>query len=290
MTTLARGTIVVVGAGSQLTIPLSEQLQRRGYQVTLVSRSPATEPGGAAHVFDANLQRFLPDIESADAIISLAPLPYIDRVLDMARILGTRRVIAFGSTGVFSKANSTSPVERQFVDAQRDAEMRLAAAGERGVLWTLFRPTMIYGANADQNVTFIRSMIRRFRCFPVPFGASGMRQPVHVRDLVDACVAALENPVTFRRAYNLGGGEVLLYEDMVRRICEADGRTAVILAIPKFLFYLIVLIAQKLPGLGYLRVEMVDRMFADLVADNSAATADFGYSPGSFDPPPLARP
>lgn len=191
--------------------------------------------------------RFVPTLTTADVIVSLAPLPYISRVLQMARCLGTQRIIAFGSTGTFSKANSKSRIEQEFVRAQLDAERLLRNSSATGIRWTLFRPTMIYGADADLNVTFIRTMIRRFHCFPIPFGASGMRQPVHVADLAKACFDVLENPATYGRAYNLGGGEVLLYEDMVRRISSANGERAFILPIPGFLYRLIITIARTLP-------------------------------------------
>ena len=238
------------------------------------------------HHYDSTTLTVTPPLPAIDALISLAPLPGIDEILHLVHALGIPRIIAFGSTGVFSKAASSSELERDFVRDQLDAERRLATAAQAaGVRWTLFRPTMIYGAGLDQNVTFIRSMIRRFHLFPLPIGARGLRQPVHVADLAQACVKALGNPVTFDQAYNLGGGEVIEYPEMVRRICQADGRAARLLPLPAFLYRWLVRAANRFPGLGYLRDSMVDRMFADLITDNADAIRDFGYSPRGFQPP-----
>ncbi len=143
---------------------------------------------------------------------------------------------------------------------------------------------MIYGAGTDQNVTFIRSMIRRFRVFPIPFGATGLRQPVHVEDLADACVNVLNNSATYDRAYNLGGGEVIEYAEMVRRICRADGLPPRLIFIPGAVYRWLVRVARRIPGLSHLSETMVDRMFVDLTTDNSDAERDFSYSPRPFQP------
>ena len=178
----------------------------------------------------------------------------------LANHAGVQRIIAFGSTGIFSKADSTSDAERLFVLDQLSAEKALSSlAVANGFHWTLFHPTMICGAGTDQNVTFIRSMIRRFRAFPIPLGAKGLRQPVHVEDLADACVKAPNNPATFNRAYNVGGGEVIEYAEMVRRICRADGLPASLIPIPRTIYRWMVRLAQRLPGLANLSEAMVDR-------------------------------
>ncbi|MCP5181411.1 MAG: NAD-dependent epimerase/dehydratase family protein [Pseudomonadales bacterium] len=277
----------VIGVSSHVAPAVIGALSEAGFQVTGFSRSGETRAGITAVRYDDDSGTFSPHPGRLDALVNLAPLPLVASVLRMASLLGASRLIAFGSTGVFSKADSTSPMERQFVADQREAEEVLARESARlGIHWTLFRPTMIYGAGGDQNVTFIRNSIRRFHVFPLPLGRSGLRQPVHVADLALACTRVLENETTFDRAYNLGGGEVLPYSDMVRRIFRADGHSPKLLPIPAPLFRLLVKLASRLPGLAYLRPEMVDRMRDDLVADNTDAARDFGYSPRGFEPPP----
>ena len=281
-------SIVVIGVSSQITRALLPALSAQGHSVRGVSRHTQSISSVPVHVLDTANLRCTPALDHADAIISLAPLPSINLALDLCQKLNCNRLIAFGTTGVFTKANSPSPEERVLVEQQLGGEKRLSDAGDLlGINWTLFRPTMIYGASADHNVAFIRSMIRRFHCFPMPIGARGARQPVHLADLASACTAALYNTMTFNRAYNLGGGEVLLYEDMVRRIRDADGHDAPILPIPLFVYHALVRLARRMPAFNYLREEMVDRMYADLVTDNTEASRDFGYSPRHFEPPGL---
>ncbi len=153
---------------------------------------------------------------------------------------------------------------------------------QKTLAWTLLRPTMIYGADTDLNVTFIKAIICKFGFFPLPWGAKGLRQPVHVMDLASACVAVLDCKVCFNRAYNLGGGEVIEFAEMVRRIFHSQGKKPWIVYIPKWLYLLAIKILAKLPRYSFLRGEMVERMFADLTVDNEPAMNDFGYKPQAF--------
>lgn len=280
------GFVAVIGASSQIGLALLPRLHAAGYVVYRIGREDrsATE-GVTTHVFDELSSRFAPSLDSVDAVISLAPLPSIDVVLKMTRSLGARRIIAFGSTGRFFKIGSASEIERDFVAQQEHAENVFSRGCEAaGLRWTLFRPTMIYGAGTDQNVSFIRTMCKRFGFFPIPIGANGLRQPVHCDDLAKACVAALTSEASSNRAYNLGGGETLPYPLFVKRIFQAEGKRPLLLPIPRSLFRVLIMLAKRFALASFIRVEMVDRMFLDLTVDNQPAKQDFGYVPQAFNP------
>ena len=203
----------------------------------------------------------------------------------MADRLHATRVLAFGSTGRFSKIESSARVEQDFVSQQIEAEHGYEThCRKRGIAWTLFRPTMIYGAGSDLNVAFIGNFIRRFGFFPVPCGTKGLRQPVHADDLAGACIAALTCERTFGRAYNLGGGERLLYDDLVARIFTALNKRPRIVAIPFLAYKGLIQMIRIIPRFGYINPDMVDRMRVDLVADHTDAQRDFGYAPRLFFP------
>lgn len=278
------GRVAVVGASSQIGQALLPRLASAGYLTFRIGREGrSTAEGETTHVFDELSGSFFPRLYSVGAVISLAPLPSIDVVLKMAQSLGAKRIIAFGSTGRFSKIGSTSAIEQDFVVQQECAENVFSMGCEAaGMGWTLFRPTMIYGANTDQNISFIKAVIRRFGFYPMPIGAKGLRQPVHIDDLADACVAALACESTLNRAYNLGGGEVLSFPALVKKIFKAEGKLPVLVPIPKALFFFLIAVAKRVPKAAFIRKEMVDRMFQDLTVDNQPAKNDFGYAPHSF--------
>jgi uncharacterized protein YbjT (DUF2867 family) len=276
--------VAVVGAASQIGQALLPQLAAGGYVSYCIGRKDrGAVKGVTTYVFEEVSRSFVPRLDFVDAVISLAPLPSIEVVVKMAQSLGAKRIIAFGSTGRFSKIGSTSAIEQDFVAQQERAETFFSArCGELGIEWTLFRPTMVYGADIDQNVTFIKSMVSKFGFFPLPFGANGMRQPVHVDDLAYSCVSALGHEATSNKAYNLGGGEALSFPVLVKRIFEAEAKRAILIPVPMLLFSLLISIAKQFPKTAFVRKEMVERMFQDLTADNQAAMEDFGYAPRPF--------
>jgi nucleoside-diphosphate-sugar epimerase len=275
--------VAVVGAASQIGHALLPRLAAKDIRAYRIGRGSAEASTEVSHKFDEQRSCFNPNLDSADAVISLAPLPTIGVVLKMAEVLGAKRVIAFGSTGRFTKAGSSSAIEQNFVDQQERAERLFSSESETsGIAWTLLRPTMIYGADADQNVAFIKSVIRNFGFFPMPWGAKGLRQPVHVDDLAAACVSTLECEPAFNRAYNLGGGEVLSFPELVRRIFRAERKRLLLFPVPMPLYYLLIAAAKKFPKTAFVREEMVERMFQDLTTDNKPACVDFGYNPRAF--------
>lgn len=280
-------TILVTGASSQIGHFLLPKLTEAGFSVQALSRRPpATGLAGIRWQHCDIAAGTVPEIPLTGAI-HLAPLPLLPPLLPQLAQLGAKRVIGFGSTSRFTKAASADPAEREYAAALERAEQAIAEFCEpRGIAWTVFRPTLIYGCGMDKNVTAIARLIRRFRFFPL-IGGGGLRQPVHADDLAAACLAAWDRPAAFNRGYDLSGAEVLSYRAMVERIFAAEGVPPRCLPIPLALVRFGIRLLSLLPRYGYLTTEMADRMAADLAFDHARASADFGYAPRPFEPPCL---
>ena len=282
-----KGEIFVTGATSIIGSLLVPMLHEQGVPVRALGRNPgASEVCDSWHFIDlADRTLDLPEIE-VRALIHTASLWLLPGWLEKFHARGVRRVIAFSSTSRFTKQASSSSIEQDVVSKLIAAEDHVAAECERlGMAWTIFRPTLIYGgANGDRNVADIARLILNIGFFPLLGKASGRRQPVNARDLATACVQCLAAPASYNKAYNLSGGETLAYVDMVRRIFETLGRRPVFIQVPIVIYRIAVCLARLHPKLTHLTPDMALRMQADLVFDHSAATHDFGYCPGKFDP------
>ena len=282
--------MIVTGATSQIGRFLLPRLQQAGFTVSALSRSPQGSQPGVCWL-QGDLSRPLDWSPTADSavLIHLALLSLLpDRLPELAQ-RGVRRVIAFSSTSRFTKAASVDPGERGLAASLAQAEDRLAqrCAG-LGIRWTLFRPTLIYGAGMDKNVCFIADFVRRYRFFPLLGKGEGLRQPVHADDLAAACLAALEHSASCGHSYQLTGGETLSYRAMVERVFQALNRPPRLLAVPRPLLRTALRGARLLPGLRHLTPEMADRMSEDLCFDSRPATQDFGYAPRRFELDALA--
>lgn len=219
-------------------------------------------------------------------LFHVAPLWLLPRLLDDLPAWGVERLIAFGSTSRFTKADSSSAKEREIAAGLAAAEEALAErASKAGIAWTLFRPTLIYGRGRDANVSAIGRFVKVAGFFPIAGRGKGRRQPVHAEDLALACVQAMDNSATFGRAYDLVGGTTLTYRGMVETVFRGLGRRPRLVHVPTPVLRAALTGASWLPGLRHLTPGMADRMDQDLTFDATAATRDFGYSPRSFQSP-----
>lgn len=273
---------LLFGGSGQIGHALLGRLCADGWQVTALSRQPQPARRGV----DWRLGGFgdLPALPLAcDAVFSAGPL---DHFAHWYREAGVKapRVVAFGSTSVDTKGDSIDPGERDVARRLVEAEASvLAAAHARGTHVTLLRPTLVYGAGRDATLSQVAALAARWRVFPLPRGAQGLRQPVHVEDLAAAAIACLVAPASFGKAYALPGGETLAYRDMIRRVLASLKPPAYCLELPPALFQLLLVAAN---GVGFARGlgAAVPRMRDDLVFDARPAMRDFGYAPRPFEP------
>jgi nucleoside-diphosphate-sugar epimerase len=59
---------------------------------------------------------------------------------------------------------------------------------------------------------------------------------VHADDLAKACLAVMDHSTTYEKAYNLSGGEILSYRDMIIRIFLSLKQKPILITIPLPLF------------------------------------------------------
>lgn len=276
---------LVIGATGVVGHFLLPRLSAAGVEVHALSRSPRDEstPLATWHSGDLGIRGWQHGLPPMDVALHLAPLWLLPPVLPELRELGVRRLIAFGSTSRHTKMASTSRAERLLAARLADAESRLAQ-GADSLHWTLFRPTLIYGAGLDQNVSSVARFVRRFGFFPLVGRAEGLRQPVHADDLAAVCVAALNLDASHGCMVDLGGGEILSFREMVLRIFRVLDRPARLVQLPMAGMKGAVAVASRVPGFRHLDAAMVARMSVDMTFDNAPARALLGYSPRAFRP------
>jgi nucleoside-diphosphate-sugar epimerase len=264
-------------------------LSRAGYDVLAFSRSER-RGGDSERVRWKKLDlaanpTFFTEMDG-DALIYLAPLETLAAVLSSVDSLPIRRMIAFSSTSALTKGESSDAAERRYVQRLQDAERAIVRRCEAlDMRLTIFRPTLIYGAGIDKNVSFIAKCIVSLGFFPLANGATGRRQPVHAEDLAAACVQSLDEAKTFNTTYTLAGGDILTYKEMVLRIFAALNRPPRIVSLPVSL-YKLVLRSAKLSGRFryFLSPAMAERMNQDMIFDYAQARRDFGFAPRGFEP------
>jgi nucleoside-diphosphate-sugar epimerase len=156
-------SILVTGATGLVGRQLLPRLSAAGFEVLAVSRRPsegavseATSPerGSRARWIRLDLAQGELRLEPAAYLLHTAPIWLLPRLLSPLADLGLRRLVAFSSTSRFTKWDSGTARERDLARRLSGAEEAVQeVCHERGIAWTLFRPTLIYGGGRDRNVS-----------------------------------------------------------------------------------------------------------------------------------------
>lgn len=273
--------LLLTGATSQLGDALLPMLHERDTAALACSRT-VQAPG------DDRVRWLHEDLGSLrvphgmTTLVHLAPIWLLPALLQRSDCQGLR-VLAISSCSLHAKADSPSLAERALAQRLSEAETALWALAQRdGHQLTLLRPTMLYGAGRDATVAPLQRCIRRWRVLPFPALDYGLRQPVHVEDVAAAILACLDNPRSIGKAYDLGGAERLRLDTLARRLFSDNGLRPRLLPVPRQAVALAISLLRRWRG-SHWDSALLQRALRDQVADNRAASTDFGYAPRSFD-------
>ncbi len=277
-------TVLITGATSQVGLCVLRRLLAAGAAVLAISR------GDPIPFYHERLRWIKGDLTDealhlhgylADMLVHCAPLWHLTGTIDLLADAEVKRVIAFGSTSVFVKALSKNSYEREVVEMLSQAESTISEkCTAKEMQWTILRPTVIYGVGLDLSITSLAQFIRRFRFFPVYPPAFGKRQPVHADDLALAVMQALFKESTYGKAYNVSGGEIMTYREMLERLFRLYNKPPRIVVSTALPFLLDM--AGKLTRRKHINGEIARRMNDDLVFFHDDAKRDFGFSPRPF--------
>ncbi|TCV91299.1 nucleoside-diphosphate-sugar epimerase [Luteibacter rhizovicinus] len=268
-------TVFVIGASSQIGHFFLPRIVATGRDVVALSRQPHLSTPSVRWL--AGALPHMPDVGEVEAIVSFGPLDGLATWLADASLAGTPHVVATGSMSAETKKASAMAAERELSERLRASEVLLAeSCDRRGMPWTVFRPTLIYGAGMDKSLTALAHRACATHVFPLLAGR-GLRQPVHADDIAAAVVAAVERDGARRRIFQIGGSERLTSGDMFRRVRRSLSATTLPLPVPRTVLQLA---ARLLPGIR----GAIDRLDNDLIADNADLIDVLGVVPRPFAP------
>lgn len=171
-------------------------------------------------------------------------------------------------SGAAADERSPNPAFRAKGRAER-------ALRDSGLAYTILRPSLVYGPE-DRVVNGLARVLRMTPVMVVPGSGRQQLRPLFVDDLA-ACVALAVGGHGRNRIYEVGGPDLMAFDDLVRLMMEITHRKRPILHMPESLLLIAGAIAEKLPGALFSR-DAVAFLVADNDCDIQPLVADFGLT------------
>lgn len=223
------GTILVAGATGYIGGRLVPELIERGYRVRIMVRASSPEHAErwpeaevvAADALEAN--QVFEALKGIDTVFYLihSMLHGIDQFKNAdiqaathfrrgAEQQGVRRMIYLGGLGDVRTTLSDHLASR------------LQVANELSggsVPATILRAAIIIGSGSA-SYEMINHLVRRLPVFLVPVWAKTKCQPIGLRDVIKSLVGVLELPETTGQTFDIGGPDILTYEQIIKTHAE----------------------------------------------------------------------
>ncbi len=208
-------------------------------------------------------------LHDAVAVVSCAHARHAPSILAAAP--PGARLVFLGSTRKFTR----------WPDAHGNGvlagEAAFLASGRPGAM---LHPTMIYGAQGEDNVQRLAALLRRLPLVPLPGGGRALVQPIHQDDVTAAIRAALAIPWTGPEAIVVAGPEPLPYADFVRAVARAGGLPPPrFVPLPAWLLQSAALPTAFVPGVPVIRPAEIRRLLEDKAFDTAPMRDRLGVRP-----------
>jgi NADH dehydrogenase len=108
-----------------------------------------------------------------------------------------------------------------------------SAVKKSGLNYTIFRPSLIYGED-DSFINMLASFIRKTPVFSYFGDGSYPMQPIHVDEVAQCFVRAIDNSSTYGMTYPLCGKNVYTYKELLKLVGKALGKNLILVPVPEF--------------------------------------------------------
>ncbi len=149
-----------------------------------------------------------------------------------------------------------------YFEAKWQAELAVKTAE---IPWTIFRPSVVFGPG-DGFINTLADLVRKAPIIPVVGSGQTKFQPVFVGEVAECFAKALDDPATIGQTYELGGPDILTYEQLLDVIANELGKKKPKAHVPVGLMKPIVALAKPLPK--SLRPPVTEEQLKMLAIDN----------------------
>ena len=209
-------------------------------------------------------------LKGAEVVVSCAHARHIPAILDAAPD-GVRHFVFLGSTRKFTRWPD------DHAQGVLDGEQSFRKSSRHGVM---LHPTMIYGAQGEDNVRRLARLLRRLPVVPLPGGGAALVRPIYQDDVTRCIRAAIDAEWHRPESIVIAGADRASYADFVRAVARAAGlKPPRILAVSAGLLRSAAPLTRLLPGIPTIRPDEIRRLTEDKTFGIEAMKRYLGVDP-----------
>ena len=272
--------VLVTGATGFVGPKIVAALTDRGLDVRVLARRPERAAGLGVEVAGGDVtdpSSLAAAVAGCTHVIHLVAI-IRGRPADFERVMteGTRNLVAAAQaadvtrfvlmSALGTSEHGTVPYYRAKWDEER-------AVIDSGLEHTIFRPSFVFGRGGA-----LPTFIQQVKLSPVVtvIGDGKQRsQPIAVEDVASAFALAVDDPRAANRTFDLGGPEIVDWNQLYLTIARVLGKTRRLVHIPFALARAGALLTERLPGAPLTADQVTMLQGADNVVSNSDAQDTF---------------
>ena len=189
-------------------------------------------------------------------------------LLEAARDAGVQRFVLMSALGVTEETKDLVP----YYGAKWQMEQDVKASGLEHVI---FRPSFVFGSEGGALGQF-KKIAKLAPVTPIPGPGTQRIQPIWIDDVAAYFAAAIEKPEAANRTFELGGPDVVTWNEFWSRLKRAQGAHRPSLHIPFGLMRVQAAVLEKLPKPPVTRDQLKMLAADDNVVSSSDAVDTFG--------------
>jgi uncharacterized protein YbjT (DUF2867 family) len=252
-------SVHIIGASGRSGVALCRSLAADGVSYVPVVRSArkwrATGLPGEPAVADLQSPRGLRKaLKRAEVVVSCAHARHTGAILDAAPD-SVRHFVLLGSTRKFTR----------WPDAHGLGVLGGEAAfRESSRVGVMLHPTMIYGAEGEDNVQRLARLLGRLPFVPLPGGGASLVRPIYQGDVTRSIRAAIDTLWYRPETVVLAGADRVTYAEFVHAVAKAAGLPAPrIIPLSARLMRLVAPMTRVVPGVPTIRRAEIQRLLED---------------------------
>ena len=189
-------------------------------------------------------------------------------LVELANRNDIRRFIQISALGVGPDAKTGySKTKYKAEELLNDSELNV----------TIFRPSIIYGPG-DDFINMIAGFLKKFSVMPVIGDGKYRLQPVHVDDLCEVIIKSLGDKFTYGEIFEIGGPEILTFNEIVDIVGNTLGKRAIKLHQPVFIMKILAALFDRFSWFPVTR-DQIAMLYDESYTDDIRLFDRYGITP-----------